>query len=540
MSESSVPWDRLPHDAAGFFELEPGFGRRDLKRAYNARIRVYKPERDPEAFKRIRAAYEQLDAELRYGRAEPYAVEPAGSAAADVDESVAVDERAALAARIAADGADAVYRELVEREPKSTTTYYALALLSDVVEPNDPIAFGRHLLDGLAAQSDWSLSTLFFEYAHEIGDTDARIALLRHAASVLRAEHYYYTTEALWLELATEVDFATWRTLFETLEADVRGSALPARLAFTARTTRALLFRADDAWVEERMSMLAEDIEQTPIPEWEFDELEMLNDYRRKRSAFLDGNPVRERIDRLLGRIASGDEPVIDREFLALQQSFVDEPDALFEAMSCTIDGDEAEQAMWWPYLVASRDVAQRTIDDADSLGTSVLPTGGLPQVRAFLNRIERLTDQSNEGGLWNLGILLYGALWLAAITGFLLTPFYLYRHYGTHLSTPMFALSGFVVCAVMVALAYVVVRRVGIVPLLERFSSRRAGRLYRKLWRKELIALIRDTQLTDVQIEYAIANHDFKGITNDGWLLNHMRSDYGIALYSIALRFAG
>ena len=67
MSEAPfIPeWHRLPHDAAGFFGLAAGFERRDLKRRYNEFIRQFKPEKFPQEFQRIRAAYEQLDLGLR-------------------------------------------------------------------------------------------------------------------------------------------------------------------------------------------------------------------------------------------------------------------------------------------------------------------------------------------------------------------------------------------------------------------------------------------------------------------------------------------
>jgi hypothetical protein len=62
-------WSRLPHDPAGFFGLGTGFDRRELKRSYNALLRRYKPEKFPQEFQRIRAAYEQLEASMRYGQA---------------------------------------------------------------------------------------------------------------------------------------------------------------------------------------------------------------------------------------------------------------------------------------------------------------------------------------------------------------------------------------------------------------------------------------------------------------------------------------
>ena len=60
-SEPEADWSLLPHHPVQFFGLEDGFDNRQLKRAYNRLIRIYKPERSPAEFQRIRAAYEQLD-----------------------------------------------------------------------------------------------------------------------------------------------------------------------------------------------------------------------------------------------------------------------------------------------------------------------------------------------------------------------------------------------------------------------------------------------------------------------------------------------
>ena len=60
-------WKLLPHNPQRFFELADGYDRKDLKRSYNRWIRQFKPETHPAEFQRIRAAFESLDQDLRYG-----------------------------------------------------------------------------------------------------------------------------------------------------------------------------------------------------------------------------------------------------------------------------------------------------------------------------------------------------------------------------------------------------------------------------------------------------------------------------------------
>jgi hypothetical protein len=60
VSERSLPDDpsQWPADPHALLGVPRDVGPRELKRAYTRLIRTYKPERFPEEFRRIRAAYE--------------------------------------------------------------------------------------------------------------------------------------------------------------------------------------------------------------------------------------------------------------------------------------------------------------------------------------------------------------------------------------------------------------------------------------------------------------------------------------------------
>lgn len=62
MSQPRLPDDpaRWPDDPYELLGVAPGVSPRDLKRAYTQLIRIYKPERAPEEFRRVRAAYEHV------------------------------------------------------------------------------------------------------------------------------------------------------------------------------------------------------------------------------------------------------------------------------------------------------------------------------------------------------------------------------------------------------------------------------------------------------------------------------------------------
>ncbi len=68
MSDASLPddlrqWPTDPHD---LFGIGPSAGMRELRRAYAALIRRFKPEHHPHEFRRIRDAYESLEWQVRW------------------------------------------------------------------------------------------------------------------------------------------------------------------------------------------------------------------------------------------------------------------------------------------------------------------------------------------------------------------------------------------------------------------------------------------------------------------------------------------
>ena len=80
----SFPIDN-PHE---FFELPASFTKKDLKRAYTKKIKKYKPEKFPEEFMQIRAAFERLEQELAYGKPESKTINIQSSEANDSESNL--------------------------------------------------------------------------------------------------------------------------------------------------------------------------------------------------------------------------------------------------------------------------------------------------------------------------------------------------------------------------------------------------------------------------------------------------------------------
>ncbi len=226
-SEQQEPdWSRLPHDPAGFFGLSEPIDRRGLKRAYNGLLRQFKPEKAPAEFQRICAAYEALDERLRYGdRATPrHETRPSSwkdfSEAASTDPSphepaeprprrqvvdrtpIPRSKPKTLSERLETEAPAAIYQELSAQANKSPFDYYALAVLSDLVDRRKPLRFAEWLLSGIKAHpDDGALWRLLHEYIRGPLPPGAEVKLLPIIAGLSRGDFFYPLTEPLWLAL---------------------------------------------------------------------------------------------------------------------------------------------------------------------------------------------------------------------------------------------------------------------------------------------------------------------------------------------------
>lgn len=116
-------WDLLARDPAGFFELEGGWDRRDLRRAYGRWIKRFKPDAHPDEFRKIRAGFERLEDELRFQRmgtdpeARPETAPPRREPEPVPELEDRRPEQSVLIASIAERGAAEVLRDLRDDFP---------------------------------------------------------------------------------------------------------------------------------------------------------------------------------------------------------------------------------------------------------------------------------------------------------------------------------------------------------------------------------------------------------------------------------------
>lgn len=295
-ADADPPWDLLPHDPLGFFGLDPGWDERELKRRYGRLIKRFRPERDPEAFQRIRAAYEALTA-----RSEPPRALPSPTPRLDADPPTAPGAPAddPLAAH-ADTPLDALQRLLAGAEPRTAAHHLALALLSDAPGVEDTRGALGWLLEGLRrAPSEPRLLALL--EAHLTREVEAAAAgeALRRCAGALERARFYPVTLGLWRRWLREGDPAEVEATLAACEQALGlahddgaeawflvGLLRPAALWGGADLVRGLATRLGSSSAEAR------DLD------YELEVARALRGYAVERAAFLAApGPLRARLD---------------------------------------------------------------------------------------------------------------------------------------------------------------------------------------------------------------------------------------------------
>jgi hypothetical protein len=277
MSESQPPpWHHLPHSPGAFFGLPEGATRDQLKQAYSVLIRRFKPDKFPDEFKRIRAAFEQLDLALQSddNRQKASAIEiPPVVITPSYQESPhrELSPRAAAYQRIQDNDPDKWYDELTHRPHKTQQDYYVLATLSEVLESGSK-GFADWIAEGLIkyprSQDLSDLLQAYFKKA-PIGPEQASALLLR-LAQVLPGASYYAITVALWHRYSSMVAWETFQGLLDSCERCLGIRQADDRKAFTVDLMRRVMWRAPLDWLREKRKWIEESVGSLPS-DMEFD-----------------------------------------------------------------------------------------------------------------------------------------------------------------------------------------------------------------------------------------------------------------------------
>ncbi len=341
MTEESLDWDRLPDEPAKFFGLPPRFDRRALKQRYHFWLQRFKPEKFPEEFRKIRAAYESLDEWLkRFGedpgsRPQPVVPAPAEIPLPPAEPTSLRPTEESTGSRLPAHSDSTVSEPTVPRplprpaRPRLVSLHQRIQevppaellaqlqeqawsgadelvriFLEDVNAGGDEARFLEQLL---GAQQRFPRDPRLLDVLREFLDSPEAAAacdrllpvLFRHASPL----QIFLQSPPLWKALAALGDTEAISRLIPQCLAVTVGAARQQRADFERFLMRTFLFQADAGWIASQLAQcgtIEVDVEYTPAEETEIRVLEFLLRYRQQRPTFRNGDPLRERCDEVL------------------------------------------------------------------------------------------------------------------------------------------------------------------------------------------------------------------------------------------------
>jgi hypothetical protein len=549
-------WGLLPRDPVGFFALAPDFDRTGLKRAYNALIRRFKPEQHPEEFQRIRTAFEELDQRLRYGNVFEHATAfstPGDSFASTTtnlrpqgqQQKPSQSAREDLAELLRNESPQLLFEHLRSRPQKSPFVFYALAILSDVVTPDEPLAFLNWLLQGLAEFRDEpTLSRVLFAFLRTSLPTESLPEVMRAVAQTVNNDRFYYLTEPLWERLlaANSADASRVTLLLDDCEKLIRDHRTFGKVTFYIRFLRRAVWVADEGWLAGAFAFVhGHAMELGGRFDFDLGLLELLEDYRATRRQFLNRSEARRRIDAAMRDYCLLNEYAADKAVLECQLKLATRPEMIREAFNSSTANENSNS--WFPlWNGISMDVADRLADHSDRIEVQRM----WDQLRIVLQRAEQVTSSSIIGHAWgaaNIGLLgllllIVGAM-TAIISGIAIV---LLSVLGTTFTSREPSLAVLVIAASLM-LSIVVyamfLHQRSYAPLQARTANSMSARCYRRLWRP---LLERHLSLTHQPFQLLLEHLDYAQQHVAGfsisWIARYASQDYGLACLAISKRF--
>ena len=547
-SPPSPNWSLLPRDAERFFGLEEGFDRKTLKRAYNALIRVYKPEKFPDEFQKIRAAYEQLDNQLRYGHsitrsvqsiADAHQWEDAGVANSDATDSGPAADQAGrpreltVREKLKTQNPIEVYKWLKAVENKGPYEYFALAALSDVIK-NEPTLYLKWLLTGLKSHShDPGLMQLLRDFLLRNHSDESLVSMLVTTSQVVNSDRYYYLTEKVWLGLLDRLEFAKFKVVLERCEANLNIHRNDSQMVFYCELMKGCVLVADEKWLEAKFHLLqSASTDQFSGLHFDLDLLDALKAYRRFYQTHRSC-PVCQRIHAAIKNYFMLDERQGDAAVIECQSYFADNAQSLLDAFPW---GEEnySPMLMLWAYI--NHDVTQR---HEFSVGADVAK---LKARNKFLKAVRKLLYDLDGAESFDSGYLLrYLGYKIGPIVVVLFLSFQIVWLVSLFVTIPLqFGISLFLAGWLMLVY-YFYVSPKWIAPRFIKMVRRAVLKDYRRWWRGRFVQLFDATHATMEQLVSGLShvvsdNENFSG--GISWTPQLVNDDIGLILYSMAVPY--
>ncbi|TWT89103.1 DnaJ domain protein [Pseudobythopirellula maris] len=560
--EPEPHWDLLPHDPLGFFGLAEGFDQKDLKRSYNRLIRRYKPEKAPEEFQQIRAAYERLDNQLRYGTQTDHdreAFETSSrawsAAAADrpgenrgaADGSASTRSKPAekpLAERLRSESPRAVYQELAAKKAKSPYDYFALATLADLCEPNKPLRYPQWLLAGLREHHhDHGLYNLLQSYLAAAHADASLVELLVAVSEATGDDRFYPLTEAAWETLLRSVNEGQHAPgLFvQTLErcaANLRGAAEGNKIAFGIRVARSALWSRDPATADWALKTLdsieANFASAPPWLEYDFELLMVVVQYLHQRDSFVAGDALRQSLDAALETFFTTPFPVCDHAVVERQLALLADPDRLMAAFPLK-EGDDPSRAFFALWNWVGNEVAQR--QGAEEMEEPESRRWVNP-LREMLSRCESKMGATSRGVIWNFSNLIFWAVhiavWTISIAMSIAIAVTIAEKYRQHVNDVLVIIGALTLSAV--GSLYISLKFIS--PRWEPYHRKTAQHFYKLYWRREALDFFTRSRMGYWLMRDILQRLAPQSFSTSQWVASWVNQDYALAMHAQACRF--
>lgn len=414
LTMSETPnWNLLPGNPLKFFQLQQGCDQRALKRAYGKLIRQFKPERFPEEFKKIRAAYEQLQQEIEYGYWEEDLQTTPGYEEVPVDaenakpesgseenaiensgESIIINGPISAPMNVSVDPSwktrlekeepEDLYAELEAKTPKQPDDFLKLAILSDVVidqpEPGEPPQFETWLLRGIEQSSEphvliQSLSNYFEQLPEDRFIDESHLAqFLLQLARVIITHRFFRVALPLWFKLLREASLEKFQETLDRCEVILFDPNEQEKLIFYVQMLNALQWKIDEArriayshglyqpefdefthWLDTKKEYLEAHYELLPFYNLDniFDEADLVRLYHNSLGRFLnqDHTILRRRFHEMLRDYVLNTPEIAQEKLIQFQLSVLRDDSEILDCFSSSLE-DEKNFLNLWTWMV--------------------------------------------------------------------------------------------------------------------------------------------------------------------------------------------
>jgi hypothetical protein len=528
-------WGLARTDPLAFFGLAPGCDHKELRRQYNALIRQYKPERFPEEFQKIRAAYEAVDANLRYGQSmSPFAAAQfdwgadalAASSAMQAGSKTSLapaDPAPTLADRIRSQPLGDVYRDLQAKSAKTPFDYYALAVLSDI-ESGDRSLFFRWLLAGAKHfPGEPGLLALIHQFLRRELPAESLTGWLIATSRAVTTDRFYQLTEPAWLQLLRQASFGEFAAVLAKCEKNLKTHQILGRAVFMLRMLRSAIWKAPAAWTDQTLQFLEEHASEFPRGlESDLELATRLRAYAQIAPKLIARSPLVATIHDALVQFLTLPDREADAAVIDCQSALAADARSLLDAFGDADDEDALKLLEIWGWV--NEEVYQRY-----ELYTPI----SSPQVMSAVFRLLQDLDESTpvtKSLTLEYTLIRYGLYGLAAITPWVL--------FGPYLWTMLF-----IALRVLLSILGVLALHYFSNPsqLFVRRMERKMRRQYQSSWRRRFVQLFEAHPVTHSQMTFAL--HRVVEETNDRlslirWIVHFVPSDLGLAFFALAVRY--